>query len=183
MVATVQAVAGAIASFFAIDSVAVFTQDYQQVFRSARILKATVKEEAKIMEHPVESGIVITDHRIILPVQVELSLILNSRDYQDVYETIRQLYLNGTLLVVQTKSGVYDNQLIESLPHEEDPAQYDVLTIALSLKQVIFVTAQYGVVPKSPNNSTTQKRGTQQGTEAAPKQSASALSGILGVSG
>ncbi len=30
------------------------------------------------MEHPVESGIIITDHRIILPVEIELSLILTS---------------------------------------------------------------------------------------------------------
>ena len=86
-------------------------------------------------------------------------------------------------MVVQTKSGVYDNQLIESLPHEEDPAQYDVLTIALSLKQVIFVTAQYGVVPKNPNNSTTQKRGTQQGTPAPPKQTTTTATDLLGVSG
>jgi hypothetical protein len=171
-------VLGAVTPFFQTDNVAVFTQGYRQIFRAARILKAVVKEQAKIMEHPVETGIVITDHRVIQPVEIELSLILNSRDYKDVYATIRQYYLAGTLLVVQTRAGVYENQIIESLPHEEDPTIYDALTVALSLKEVIFVTAQYGVVPKNPRNSTTQKRGTQQGTPASSGSYASALTGL-----
>ena len=156
---------------FAVDSVAVYDQNYTQLFKQARTIKATVKESAKLMEHPVESGIVITDHRIILPIEIELSLILTSRTYQDVYKTIKQFYLNGTLLVVQTRSDIYTNQLIASMPHEEDPTQYDVLTLALSLKQVQFVEAQFGVSPKNKSDSNTQNRGTQQGTPASAGQS------------
>lgn len=146
----------------AIDVVAVFTQDFTQVFPKARPLKAVVKEEAKVMEHPVETGAIITDHRIILPVEIELSMMLNSVDYQDVYREIRSYYLQSTLLVVQTKSGVYENQLIASMPHEEDPDQYGVLTLALKLKQVQFVTAKYGVVPRSPKHAAAVPRGTQE---------------------
>lgn len=156
---------------FAVDSVAVFTQDFTQIFRAARSIKAVIKEQSKVMQHPVESGIVITDHRIILPLEIDLSLILNSFDYQNVYETIKGYYLQGTLIVVQTRSGVYQNLLIEKMPHEEDPMMYDVLTLALGLKEVIFTTAQYGVVPKNPKNSTNVSRGTQQGTTATPSQS------------
>lgn len=145
-----------------LDAVAIFTQDYQQLFREARSIKAVVKEQSKVMEHPVETGAIITDHRIILPVDIELSLILSSEDYQSVYKSIRQYYLNGTLLLVQTRSGVYENQLISALPHEEDPTMYDALTIALSLRQVIFVTAQYAVVPRRTSNQSTINRGTQQ---------------------
>lgn len=158
----------------AVDSVAVFTQDYEQLFKSARALKAVVKEQAKVMEHPVENGSIITDHRIILPVEIELTLLLTSGDYQNVYKNIRQYYLNGTLLVVQTRSDIYTNQLISSMPHEEDPTQYDVIPLMLNLKQVQFVTAQYGVVPKEAKNSNTVKRGAQQGTTAPPQQASSA---------
>jgi hypothetical protein len=149
---------------FAFDQVAVFTQDFTQVFKDARALKAVIKEQAKVMEHPVESGAIITDHRIILPVEVELSMILTPSTYKDVYKEIRQYYLNGTLLVVQTRAGIYQNQLIASMPHEEDSELYDTITIALSLKEVLFATAQYGVVPKNTKNSTTVSKGTQQGT-------------------
>lgn len=165
---------------FAIDYVGVFTQGYVQIFREARAIKATIKEQSKIMEHPVETGIVITDHRIVLPVEIELSLILTAETYQDVYKAIRQYYLNGTLIVVQTRSDIYDNQIIASMPHEEDPTQYDILTVALSLKQVQFVEALYGIAPKNNSNNNTQRRGTQQGTPANGAQTQSALSALTG---
>ena len=149
---------------FAVDYVAIFDQNYNQLFREARAIKAVVKEQSKVMEHPVESGAIITDHRILLPTEIELSLILASADYQSVYKSIRQYYLNATLLTVQTRSGVYIDQLIAAIPHEEDPAMFDALSIALSLKRVYFVTAQYGVIPKAASNTDTVDRGTQQGT-------------------
>ncbi len=165
----------AIASFGS-DAVAVFTEDYTQVFRTARAIKAVVKETAKLMEHPIETGAIITDHRIILPVEIELSLVLIASDYQNVYKQIRQYYYNATLLYVQTRAGLYLNQLIQSMPHEEDPDQYDVLTLALHLRQVQYVTAQFSVVPKNISNSSTTNRGTQQGMPASNGQTFEATS-------
>lgn len=156
------------------DSVAVYDQDFNQLFPQARMLKANVKEDSKQMEHPVETGATITDHRIILPTEIELSIIIPSRDYPDVYKAIKSYWLNATLLVVQTRTDVYPNQFIGSLPHEEDPALYNTITIALKLKQILFVTAQYNVVPKSQKNSTTVNRGTQQ-PAPVPKQSSLAI--------
>ena len=57
------------------------------------------------MEHPVESGAVITDHRIVMPIEIDLSLILASADYTDVYKAIRQYYYAATLLTIQTRVG------------------------------------------------------------------------------
>lgn len=153
---------------FATDTVAVFTQDFTQVFAHARPIKATVKPEARLMEHPAENGIVLIDHRVLLPIEIELSLVLARADYPDTYKTIVSYYNNATLLVVQTRSAVYQNQLIAALPHEEDPEQYDVLTVALKLKQVQFVNARFGVVPKSAVNTTTVQRGTQQTMPTPP---------------
>lgn len=163
---------------FAVDYVAIFDQNFNQLFQQARAIKAVVKEQAKVMEHPVETGAVITDHRVILPVEIDLSLILASDNYQDVYKALRQFYLQGTLLVIQTRASIYENQLITAMPHEEDPSLFNALTIALSLKQVQFVTAQFGIVPKFPSNSTTVAKGTQQGSPAPVDQSASALVGL-----
>jgi hypothetical protein len=168
---------------FAFDSVAILTQDYTQVFNQARPIKAVVKEEAKLMEHPVETGITIVDHRIILPVEIELSMILSPNDYQNTYNQIREFYLNATLLIVQTRAGVYTNQLIQSMPHEEDPALYDTLSIALSLKEVQFVTAKYSNTPKNKSNSNTSDRGSQQGKEVIRNTMASMILGVQGEKG
>ena len=160
---------------FAFDTVAIFDQDYNQLFINARAIKATVKEESKVMEHPIETGATIVDHRIILPTEIELALILLSTDYQSVYHQIREYYYNSTLMTIQTRSGIYPNQMIQGMPHEEDPTQYDVLTLILSLKQVQFAVAQYGTTPKAPANLNTSNRGTQQGTPATANQTGSIL--------
>lgn len=159
---------------FASDKVAVYNQDFEQLFRRARAIRAVVKEESRLMEHPMENGAIITDHRIILPVEIELNLILASVDYQDVYRDIRQYYLDGDLLVVQTRSDIYDNQIIQAMPHEEDPDQYDVISMILQLKQVQFARVEFGVVPRNTNNATTQNRGAQQATPANTTQTSTA---------
>lgn len=166
-------------SSFASDYVAIFDQDFNQLFVNARAIKATVKEEAKLMEHPLETGATIVDHRIILPVEIELSLILRSDNYQDVYHQIRDYYYNSTLLIVQTRSGIYTNQLIQSMPHAEDPTQYDVLTLALTTKQVQFVIAEYGTTPANPSNTNTSDRGAQNGTPANASQTGSIAGTVL----
>jgi hypothetical protein len=159
---------------YAVDTVAIFDQNYNQLFQQAKSIKVVVKENSKLMQHPLESGAIITDHRIILPIEIEMSLILASSDYSDVYKSIRQYYYNATLLVIQTRTGIYENQLIEAIPHEEDPDMYDAITIALSLKQVFYVSAQYAVSPKYPSDSNTQDRGAQQGTPATTQANTSA---------
>lgn len=164
----------------AFDTVAVFDQEFNQVFKAARAIKAVVKEQSKVMQHPVETGIVITDHRIVLPIEIELTLILSSLDYSDIYKNIRQFYNAGTLLTVQTRSDVYYNQVIDSMPHEEDPTQFNVIALALNLIQVQFVKPQYGVIPKQSKNQSVQKRGVQQTTTAPASQESAARQGLRG---
>jgi hypothetical protein len=70
------------------------------------------------------------------------------------------------LLIVQTKASLYANQLISSIPHEEDPANYNELVIAIKLKEVQFYTSQSSTVtpvnPTNPSNGDTVNRGNQQ---------------------
>ena len=74
------------------DVVGVFDANFNQVFRLARPVKAQIHETSKPMEHPVETGIIITDHRIILPVEIEFSLILPPGEYRPVYQQIKQFF-------------------------------------------------------------------------------------------
>src|ERR1700728_1467995 len=155
---------------FAVDTVAVFSQSYSQVFRGARPIKAVIKESSKVMEHPIENGAIVTDHRIVLPVEVQLSMILTPETYRETYDQIKQFYLEGTLLMVQSRSGIYFNQLIQEMPHEEDPTIYDTISLSLNLKQVQMVTAQYTTTPRNPKNSNTVNRGAQNTTPATSSQ-------------
>ena len=165
------------------DVVAVYDADFLQLFVDARALKATVSETAKVMEHPVESGATITDHRIIDPITIELSIILSSVNYVDTYQRIKSEFLKTNLLTVQTKTGRYPSMIIQAIPHEESPEYFDTITIAISLKQVFLVEAQYGTLPptkvKSAKNSDTADLGQQSGKET-PAKKQSILKGLFG---
>lgn len=169
--ALLNAIQNEVLYYLGVDAVGVFTSDnFTQVFPEARPLKVRIKEEAKLMEHPVETGAVITDHEIFLPIELELSLIIQAVNYKDVYQTIKQFYLKGTLLAVQTKADLYTNQIIAGLPHEEDPETFDTLVIALKMKEVQFVTPQFGIVPRNKTSMPTVDRGNQQTTAATTDQ-------------
>jgi len=164
-----------------VDVVAILDQNFNQLFRLARPIKASIKEESKIMEHPLETGATVVDHSIILPVQIELSMMLTNGEYRDVYQSIRQVFRNRDLLIVQTKSGVYENQIIESCPHEEDPEQYDAIALALKLREVQLVAAQVVRLStktvRNPKNASTVDKGQQQ--PQVSSRSSSILYGLI----
>jgi hypothetical protein len=151
-----------------IDRIGVYDESYNQVFKKARPLKVTVTEDSKLMEHPLESGAETVDHRIILPREIELVLVLSSYDRRDVYEEIRQLWEDAQHLIVQTNSGVYENQVIKALPHEEKSEHYNSLFLILKLKEVMFAdTAVVEVQPKQAKNKPKVDKGQQQPQEAS----------------
>lgn len=159
------------------DVIAVLTQDFAQVFVNARAIKLSIDESSKVMRHPVEDGSTVTDHRVVDPIGAELSVICASSDYGSVYQQVKELFKQGTLLIVQTRVDSYADMLIEKMPHEETSELFDGIAMSITLTQVKFVTPQYSALPPRkvarPKDSDTAKRGQQQPT--APK--ASILSG------
>lgn len=162
------------------DVVAVLASDFSQVFQKARAIKATIMRTSKAMEHPLETGATITDHRIVLPTNIELSFVLASEDYRAVYQQVRDLFKRGELLTVQTRVDSFPSMLIEKMPHEETPDMLDGVALALSLKEAQFVQPQFSALKVAqPKDSNTVQRGQQQPTEAPPARRQSVLSGFF----
>lgn len=134
---------------------------FDQVFRDARPMSASVKEEAKLMEHPTERGVVITDHMVVQPVEIELVMTLTPETYRDTYKEIKSLFLAGEMLKVQTKADMYSNQLIAAMPHDEIPDVFDTFDLTLKLKEVKVIQAEFEAVFKAsnPKQSPTAERG------------------------
>jgi len=134
--------------------------NFTQVLTRARIVKIKPLPMAKLMEHPLETGAVIVDHRIILPKTIEVSTIAQAEDYKNVYRELKKLFLNGTILAVQSRADVYTNLIISEIPHEEDPTMYDALAIAIRLKEVLFAgSSSTTISPINPIDSATVTRG------------------------
>lgn len=158
------------------DVVGVFDQtSFDQLFSDARPVRANVRESAKVMDHPLETGTTISDHHVINPKNIELTMILSSEFYSSTFQQIRGAFVNATLLSVQTKAGVYQNMIIQEVPHQEDPDMFDAITITLNMREVLFVapssitqvqsgssaTTPANYSPADPTNDNTVNRGLQ----------------------
>lgn len=135
------------------DAVGIFNSDtLQQVFENARPLRADVRETSMVMNHPVETGVVLSDHHIINQVEITILLMINSQFYNSTYEQIRASFIAADKLFVQTRTGVYNNMIIADMPHLEDTEHFDAITMALHLKEIIFIVPNSVSPTAQPSN-------------------------------
>lgn len=162
-------------SSLAVDVNAVLNQEtLQQVFPDARPVKATVKETARVMDYPVETGATLSDHKIINPIEIEIIFVINQDFYSSAYQQIRTAWINSTLLSVQTRTGTYLNMIVSDMPHEEEPDMYNAITQQVRFREIIFVApnslAQPGQLanykPANPTNLPVINRGLLAGLAA-----------------
>lgn len=158
------------------DVVAVFNQATgAQVFADARPLKAVVSETAQLMTHPLEDGSNIIDHRIILPIGLSLSMIIEPDNYRATYQEIRQLFRQSTRFIVQTRTDNYSNLYLQSVPHEETPELFDTITIVMEFIEALFTAVQIQALPpdsvRDANDSSTLDRGEVTGTDGGNRGS------------
>lgn len=144
------------------DVVGVFdASTFQQLFVNARPMKATIRETSKVMEHPAETGVILSDHHIINQVEIDLAVMISQEFYSSAYQQLRAAFFASTLLSVQTRAAVYPNMIIADLPHEETADIYDAITVGVHLKQVLFVPAPQTYAPVNPLNNSTVQNGLQ----------------------
>lgn len=156
----------------AVDVVAVLDKDLNQVFPEARPIKAAIMEDSKQMEHPLETGSLVADHRIILPVEITLTCVLVTEEYRQTYRQIKDIFIRGDVLTVQTRSNSYPSMIVQQMPHDEPPEMQDGLMMVVKLKEARFVAAQFTdtkpIAAANPKNGGTVKRGEQKPTETPP---------------
>jgi hypothetical protein len=159
-------------------------QNFQPLFQTANPMQVNVRETAKLTTFAVEDGTRRTDHRVIDPVEISLPLLL-VQDSRNVFEALRQAWLDGTELVVQTKVRSYPRMMISEIPHDETPDQGESIPVAVRLLEVTVITPEYGELPprKVANKAqaSTTKKGNQQTTQTseANQKKASFLHGVF----
>lgn len=158
-----------------IDVIAVLDSDLVQLFPEARPVRASVREDAKLMEHPLETGAVTVDHKVTQPAELELTCILNDAEYAATFLQIKDRFLKGELCTIQTRVEIYENMLIQGIPHEEDADMQDAVIMVVRFKEVLIVQTQVRASTK------TTKRGEQRPKETPEPRRTSTLSSLTGV--
>jgi hypothetical protein len=157
--------------------------DTSQLYVEARPLKASVRETSKVMEHPVETGVVLSDHHIINPVEIDLPLMVSSVYYASIYQQIKADFLAATLLSVKTPVNVYGSMIIADMPHEESPEHFSAILIGLRLKQVLFeVPGSAQPLPANYSPAAAANQNTvQSGLQSASALGTQVLAGATGI--
>ena len=155
----------------------------EQMFAGARPMKISVDETSKLMVHPREDGSTQIDHKIDLPINIQIPMILESESYRDVYAEFRDAKINGTELTIQTKTFTHENMFIEAIPREEDPKYFSTITMVIRLTQALIFNTEISELSVSnvsdPSDSSTVGRGQVNGTNSSDSEG-TALSRLLG---
>lgn len=150
----------------------------EELWADSDIMSVSVSETSKATRYAVEDGTNRNDHVIKNPVEISISMILAGKIAQ-LFQLLKQTYLEHKLVTVQTKTDVYTNMLVEEIPHEQDTGMTDGVTVSVKMVEWQEVTPEYGeLTPKKvaqPRQSDTVKRGSQATSEAPPEKRKSVL--------
>jgi hypothetical protein len=157
-----------------------FLSNTNEVLQDVTIIDVDVLEESKIMDSPVESGIVISDHRIKNPTEITVNCTIPASEWQFAYAELQMWYTQKgkDFLTIVTKADVYPNMQLIALPHKEASDTVTRLFFELRFRSILFVVPEYIAMPlatvKNPADATTVDAGKKQ-----PKQVSSDLRNIF----
>lgn len=148
-------------------------ETYLPVVDTLSPMRVTVYETSRLAKFEVEDGTQRTDHRVILPVEIDLPLLL-AEDVRDQFEQLRSAWIEGRELIMQTKVRSYPGLMIAEMPHDEIPEQGESIPVSVRLQEIKTVQVQYGPLPpkavagpnSNPAQADTVKKGRQQATQA-----------------
>lgn len=151
-------------------SVTIYDSSNQEVLESCSIISCVVQDKSRLMEHPLEMGAKVVDHKVFEPIAITLQIALPVSFYEDQYQQIVQMYKDCEMLSVQTKAQIYSNLQIAAIPHEEKAETIDRLIFNLELREAqiasdVFVT-QYSPV-RNKEDSKTVNIGQTQGKKSS----------------
>ena len=142
-------------------SIAIYGEGGGEILSNASIVSCSVNDSSKLMEHPVESGAVISDYKVFNPITATLVVALTESGYATEFSEIYSSYKNCEYITLQTKTNVYSNLQIVSLPHEATFKTVSRPTITINLKEALVVEAAFTEVStlKNPANTNTKDIG------------------------
>lgn len=146
-------------------AVTIYNSSNQEVLENSSIIDCSIQHKARLMEHPLETGAKIVDHKVFEPKIISLQVALPNVYYEDQYREILQLYEDCEALTVQTKLDIYPNLQITGLPHEESSDSVNRIFFNLELREAqvvnsVFISTGGGV--KNRENSKTVNTGQAQ---------------------
>ncbi len=172
-----------------VDIVGIYDADLNPLFVDIQYMQAEVRESSQVMRHPVETGTMIADNHIINQIEINIATMIKSQFYTSMYNQLKQAFVSGTSLIVQTRTGVYANMIIADMPHSENPDIFDGVVIHLHLIEVLYIVpssvsqqpAPANFSPEDPVNSNTVQAGLKSPAELTTANTVAVQSSLTSV--
>ncbi|MFV7791244.1 phage baseplate protein [Aliarcobacter lanthieri] len=149
----------------------------EEIFKSTNILTLDVKLNKQATKYQVEDGTERNNHIIEKVKEIDAAIVLSKVDESENIASFLELldyFNNDKLVTVQTKMNIYNNMLIEAIPHNENKDIFYGCAISMHLTEWREVKPEYGELKqeqvKDKKHSDTQKTGRQQGSEVTNPQ-------------
>jgi hypothetical protein len=115
-------------------------------------MSVTLHHPTKVVRHPVETGQVIMDNKVIMPSEITVTCFVEIPHYPEVKDMLMK-YLDdttgGMLCDIETKTDAYEKMLLYDLVEKQTKDKYDVVEI--DLKYIQRMDARIDTVKKSSN--------------------------------
>lgn len=114
----------------------------KEVLTGLEIFKCNADVSAKLFEHPIETGAVIADHRILNPTGISLQVYIAINDELTLKE-LSYYYTSGTPLKIRAGNDVINNAYIDTKPFELSGSCIDKTLYSISFKEAQEITPVY----------------------------------------
>ncbi len=172
-----------------VDVVGIYDVNLQPLFLDMQYMQAEIRESSQVMRHPVETGTMVADNHIINQVEINIAVMIKAEFYTSTYNQLKQAFVAGTSLIVQTRTGVQANMIIADMPHTENPDIYDGVVMHLHLIEVLYVVpssvsaqaAPANFSPADPANTNTVQAGLKSPADLTPANGTAVQSSLTSV--
>lgn len=117
-------------------------KENNEVLTSVQFTEGGIDNDLKLMDHPLESGAIITDHEVFNPQKASLTVIVDDDDVSSLAE-INEYFHDGTLLTIKAKGEMYPNMVICAKPYKVSSNYFNKTVYTLSFRTVQFAETQY----------------------------------------
>ena len=113
------------------------------------------KRSTKVFSHPLENNLSITDHRIILPIEISMKLIISKDKTSSIYKELQSFFISADEVSVKTKADQYDNMFVSDMSHIESPEKFDSLEVDVVFTEIQTQSGAVGFSPIDQNQQNT----------------------------
>ena len=165
-----------------IDVIGIYDSAFTPLFEDTNYIKASVIDTSQLFNHPLENGSNISDFKIDNPIEINLQIMLLGSQYKNIYKAIKKIKTDSSALTIQTRTEVYNNMYVISMPYEEDNTISEGIKLVVSLKQATFEnpnTVNTAIDPRYARDSDTKNKGNVQGGAVDANRRQSVLASLL----